>query len=71
MVVVAVVAAEVGAARMEDRADLDKKYAVEVSARLVKLVGMGKAKGIFAQAGSKVQSVFADDGMAPGPMGCS
>jgi hypothetical protein len=33
------VAAEVGAARMEDQADLDKKYTAEVNARLVKLVG--------------------------------
>ncbi|MCA8253200.1 hypothetical protein LGM89_07995 [Burkholderia sp. AU31624] len=39
------VAAEVGAARMEDQADQDKKYTAEVNARLVKLVGAVKAKG--------------------------
>ncbi|UTV58203.1 hypothetical protein [Burkholderia arboris] len=63
------VAAEVGAARMEDQADLDKKYAAEVNARLVKLVGTVKVKGFSAQAGSNVQSVVADDGMTPGPDG--
>jgi len=63
------VAAEVGAARMEDQADLDKKYAAEVNARLVKLVGTVKVKGFSAQAGSNLQSVLADDGMTPGPDG--
>lgn len=41
---------------MEDQADLDKKYAVDV-------------KGFSAKAGSVVQSVVADDGMTPGPDG--
>ncbi|MBN3793597.1 hypothetical protein G3N99_01040 [Burkholderia sp. Ac-20392] len=63
------VAAEVGAARMEDQADLDKKYAAEVNARLVKLVGAVKAKGFSGKAGSNVQSVVPDDGMTPGPDG--
>ncbi|WP_244109939.1 hypothetical protein [Burkholderia arboris] len=63
------VAAEVGAARMEDQADLDKKYAAEVNARLVKLVGAMKVKGFSAKAGSNVQSVLANDGMTPGPDG--
>ncbi|WP_193101099.1 hypothetical protein [Burkholderia sp. Z1] len=63
------VAAEVSAARMEDRADLDKKYAAEVNARLVKLVGTVNAKGFSGKAGSTVQSVVADDGMMPGPDG--
>ncbi|KAF1038282.1 MAG: hypothetical protein GAK33_02337 [Burkholderia lata] len=62
-------AAEVGAARMEDQADLDKKYAAEVNARLVKLVGAVKAKGFSGTAGSNVQSVMPDDGMTPGPDG--
>ncbi|KVL18121.1 hypothetical protein WS95_18340 [Burkholderia sp. MSMB1826] len=63
------VAAEVGAATMEDQADLDKIYAVEVNARPVKLVGMVKVKGVSAKAGSNVQSVLVDDGMTPGPDG--
>ncbi|WP_240202056.1 MULTISPECIES: hypothetical protein [Burkholderia] len=63
------VAAEVGAARMEDQADLDKKYAAEVNARLVKLVGAVKVKGFSGKAGSNVQSVVPDDGMTPGPDG--
>ncbi|MEN2468591.1 hypothetical protein [Burkholderia sp. GS2Y] len=63
------VAAEVSAARMEDQADLDKKYAAEVNARLVKLVGTVKAKGFSGKAGGTVQSVVADDGMTPGPDG--
>ncbi|HHT8994160.1 TPA: hypothetical protein ACT5B2_002200 [Burkholderia cenocepacia] len=61
------VAAEVGAATTEDQADLDKKYAVEVNVRLVKLVGMGEMKGVSAKTGSNVQSVLADDGMTSGP----
>lgn len=63
------VAAEVGAARMEDQADLDKKYTAEVNARLVKLVGAVKAKGFSGRSGSNVQSVVPDDGMMPGPDG--
>ncbi|WP_163012999.1 hypothetical protein [Burkholderia stabilis] len=61
------VAAQVGAARMEDQADLNKKYAAEVNARLVKLVGTDKVKGFSAKAGSNVQSVLADDGTTLGP----
>lgn len=38
------VAAEVGPARIEDRADLNKKYPVEVNARLVKFIGTVKVK---------------------------
>jgi len=56
-------------ARMEDQADLDKKYTAEVNARLVKLVGTVRAKGFSAKAGSNVQSVMPDDGMTPGPDG--
>lgn len=59
----------VNAARMEDRAELDKKYTVELDAKLVKLVGTVKAKGFSGKVGSNVQSVVADDGMAPGPDG--
>lgn len=62
-------AAEVGAARIEDQADLDKKYAAEVNARLVRLVGAVQAKGFSGKAGSNVQSVMPDDGMTPGPDG--
>lgn len=57
------------AARMEDQADLDKKYTAEVNARLVKLVGAVKAKGFSGKAGSNVQNVVPDDGMTPGPDG--
>ncbi|WP_206142013.1 hypothetical protein [Burkholderia sp. Ac-20384] len=63
------VAAEVGAVRVEDRADLDKKYTTEVNVRLVKLVGAVKVKGFSRAAGSDVQSVVADDGMTPEPDG--
>ncbi|WP_041493633.1 hypothetical protein [Burkholderia lata] len=63
------VAAEVSGAKMEDRADLDKKYAAEVNARLAKLVGAVKAKGFSRKTGSNVQSVMPDDGMTPGPDG--
>ncbi|WP_196319634.1 hypothetical protein [Burkholderia cepacia] len=59
----------VSAARMEDRADLDKKYTVELNAKLVKLVGTVKAKGFSGKVGSSVQSVIADDGMTPGGSG--
>ncbi|MCA7897834.1 hypothetical protein LGM39_00535 [Burkholderia cepacia] len=61
--------AEVDAARMEDQADMAKKYTTEVNARLVKLVGTVKVKGFSAKAGSNVQSALADDGMTPGPDG--
>lgn len=44
-------AAEVGAARIEDQADLDKKYAAEVNARLVRLVGAVQAKGFSGRRG--------------------
>lgn len=54
---------------VEDQADLDKKYAAEVNARLVKLVWTVKAKGFSAKAGSNVQSVLADDRMTPGSNG--
>lgn len=56
----------VNAARMEDRADLDKKYTAELNAKLVKLVGVVKAKGF---SGSTVQSIITDDGMTPRPDG--
>lgn len=61
----------VNAARMEDRADLDKKYTAELNAKLVKLVGTGKAKGFSGKVGSTVQSAVPDDGMTPGRTGCS
>lgn len=63
------VTAEVGAARIGDQADLDKKYTVEVSVRLVKVVGPVKVKGFSARAESHAQSVLADDGLTPGPDG--
>ncbi|MFJ1211142.1 hypothetical protein [Burkholderia pyrrocinia] len=59
----------VNAAPMDDRADLDKKYTAEVNAKLVKLVGVVKAKGFSGKVGSTVQSAIADDGMMPGPDG--
>lgn len=59
----------VNAARMEDRADLDKKYTAELNATLVKLVGTVRAKGFSGKVGSNVQSAIADDGMTPGPDG--
>ncbi|AKM02166.1 hypothetical protein [Burkholderia pyrrocinia] len=59
----------VNAARMEDRADLDKKYTVELNAKLVKLVGVVKAKGFSGKVESNVQSAITDDGMTPGPDG--
>ncbi|WP_236654983.1 hypothetical protein [Burkholderia pyrrocinia] len=59
----------VNAARMEDRADLDKKYTAEVNARLAKLVGTVKAKGFSGKVGSTVQNAVADDGMTSGPDG--
>ncbi|AFQ51407.1 hypothetical protein [Burkholderia cepacia] len=61
----------VAAARMEDRADLDKQYTADVNARLAKLIGTVRAKGFAAKAESTVQSVVADDGMPPGPDGLS
>ncbi|WP_206147701.1 hypothetical protein [Burkholderia sp. Tr-20390] len=57
------------AARMEDQADLDKKYTAEVNARLVKLVGTVRARGFSGKAASNVQSVVADGEMTPGPDG--
>ncbi|RBJ62618.1 hypothetical protein C3L29_041970, partial [Pseudomonas sp. MWU12-2534b] len=59
----------VTAARMEDQADLDKKYTAEVNARLVKLVGTVRAKGFSAKAGSTVDTLYIDNGMTPGPDG--
>ncbi|HDR9505337.1 hypothetical protein C5615_01915 [Burkholderia cepacia] len=59
----------VNAASIEDRADLDKKYTAELNAKLVRLVGGGKAKGFSGKVGSNVQSAIADDGMTPGPDG--
>lgn len=59
----------VNAARMEDRAELDKKYTAELNAKLVKLVGAVKAKGFSGKVGSNVRSAIADDGMTPGPDG--
>ncbi|MDN7932297.1 hypothetical protein QZM52_13495 [Burkholderia metallica] len=59
----------VAAARIEDRADLDKKYTADVNARLVKLVGMVRAKGFSAKAGSNVSTLVVDNGMTPGPDG--
>ncbi|HIC7207817.1 hypothetical protein [Burkholderia stabilis] len=59
----------VNASRMEDRADLDKKYTAELNAKLVKLVGAVRAKGFSGKVGSNVQSAIADDGMTPGPDG--
>ncbi|WP_175024942.1 MULTISPECIES: hypothetical protein [Burkholderia] len=57
------------AARMEDQADLDKKYTAEVNARLVKLVGTVRAKGFPGKAGSTVDTLYIDNGMTPGPDG--
>ncbi|OXI83585.1 hypothetical protein CFB40_21075 [Burkholderia sp. AU31652] len=54
------------AARMEDQADLDKKYTAEVNARLVKLVG---TRGFSSKAGSTVETLVIDNGMTPGPDG--
>ncbi|WP_235212520.1 hypothetical protein [Burkholderia pyrrocinia] len=54
------------AASIEDRADLDKKYAAELNAKLVRLAGTVKAKGFSGKAGSNLQSAIADDGMTPG-----
>ncbi|KER73964.1 hypothetical protein HR51_02465 [Burkholderia cepacia] len=59
----------VTAARMEDQADLDKKYTAEVNARLVKLVGTVRAKGFSGKAGSTVDTLYIDNGMTPGPDG--
>ncbi|HDR9486837.1 TPA: hypothetical protein QDC20_007167 [Burkholderia aenigmatica] len=59
----------VTAARMEDQADLDKKYTGEVNTRLVKLVGAVKAKGFPGKAGSTVDTLYIDNGMTPGPDG--
>ncbi|NTY39017.1 hypothetical protein [Burkholderia diffusa] len=61
----------VNAARMEDRADLDRKYTAELNAKLVKLVGTVKVTGFSGKAGSTVQSAVPDDGMTPGPDGLS
>lgn len=36
---------DVGAARMEDQADLDKEYTAEMNVRLIMLVGTVKVKG--------------------------
>ncbi|CAI8693729.1 hypothetical protein BTK96_004240 [Burkholderia pyrrocinia] len=41
----------VNAARMEDRADLDKKYTAELNAKLVKLVGTVKEKSFPGRRG--------------------
>jgi len=59
----------VTAARMEDQADLDKKYTAEVNARLVKLVGAVKVKGFSGKAGSNVPSLVVNNGMTSGPDG--
>ncbi|HDR9584638.1 TPA: hypothetical protein QDC22_002031 [Burkholderia stabilis] len=59
----------VNAVRMEDRADLDKKYTAELNAKLVKLVGVVRAKGFSGKVESNVQSAIADDGTTPGPDG--
>ncbi|WP_321908937.1 hypothetical protein [Burkholderia cepacia] len=59
----------VNSAPMEDRADLDKKYTAELNAKLVKLVGVVKAKGFSGKVGSTVQSAVPEDGMTPGPDG--
>lgn len=59
----------VTAARVEDQADLDKKYTAEVNARLVKLVGTVRAKGFSGKAGSTVDTLYIDNGMTPGPDG--
>jgi len=61
----------VNVARIEDRADLDRKYTAELNAKLVKLVGTVKVKGFSGRAGSTVQSAVPDDGMTPGPDGLS
>ncbi|WP_144023122.1 hypothetical protein [Burkholderia sp. AU15512] len=42
-------AEKVDAARMEDRVDMDKKYADEVDAWLVKSVGTVKVRGFFCK----------------------
>lgn len=59
----------VNATRMEDRADLDKKFTAELNAKQERLVGMVKVKGLSGKTRSTVQSVVADDGMTPGPDG--
>ncbi|MGK8194886.1 hypothetical protein [Burkholderia cepacia] len=51
---------------MENPADLDKKYAAKVNARLAKLVGTAKVKVFSGMAGSNAQGVVADGGMMPG-----
>ena len=60
-------AASVAAARMEDRAALDKQYTADVNARLAKLIGTVRARGFAAKAEGTVQSVGPVDGMPPGP----
>ncbi|UXU90344.1 hypothetical protein [Burkholderia sp. S-53] len=40
-----------------------------MNAKLVKLVGLVKAKGFSGKVGSNVQGAIADDGMTPGPDG--
>lgn len=55
----------VTAGRIVDQADLDKKYTAEMSARLVKLVGMVRAREPSAKAGSAVDSLYIDNEMTP------
>ena len=64
-------AATVAAARIEDRAALDKQYTADVNARLAKLIGTVRARGFAAKAEGTVQSVGPVDGMPPGPDGLS
>jgi hypothetical protein len=52
------VPAEVGAAKMRDRADLDKKYSTDVNVRLVKLVGAVRIRGPSGKAGHRVKGCF-------------
>lgn len=57
------------AARMEDQADLDKKYTAEMNTRLVKLVGTVRVRGFSGKARSNVETLYIDNGMRPGPDG--
>ncbi|MDR8102760.1 hypothetical protein KPB04_13570 [Burkholderia cenocepacia] len=60
------VGAEVRAVKMEDQADLDKKYAIEVNEQLVKLVGTVRVTGFSVKAVSKARSVAVDGAMTLG-----
>lgn len=59
----------IGAAKPDDKAELDRKYTAEVNARLARLVGTVRARGFSAKAGSTVGGLYLDDGTTPGPDG--